>query len=84
MTYFYLLSTTIILLSGLLCLVLRRRTRQKGNVANQYARIADEKAPNLQRQYLPGDSPGYYTGDPTNDVLVVKAMDLTPNPPNEE
>ena len=32
---------------------------------------------------VPGESPAYYIGDPTNDVLVIKGLDLIPNPPVE-
>ena len=71
---------------GLVCLILGILVRQHIS-SDGSAPVADETAPNaptLERQYLPGNSPGYYTGDPTNDVLVVEAMDLTPNPPTEE
>ena len=42
--------------------------------------IADEKTGPVQGP-LPGDSPAYYTGDPSNDVLEIESFDLVPNPP---
>lgn len=32
---------------------------------------------------VPGDSPCHYVGDPSNDVLIIEALDLEPNPPIE-
>lgn len=30
-----------------------------------------------------GDSPAYYNGDPTDDILSIETLDLLPNPPTE-
>ncbi|KAF2424834.1 hypothetical protein EJ08DRAFT_681807 [Tothia fuscella] len=35
-------------------------------------------------QKVPGDSPAYYTGDPSTDVLKIENLDLMPNPPHGE
>jgi hypothetical protein len=32
-------------------------------------------------QKVPGDSPAYYTSDPSNDVLQIESIDVVPNPP---
>ena len=48
-----------------------------------YPRHADEKANVSQQQSVPGDSPACYVGDPSNDVLKIKALDLAFNPPKE-
>lgn len=32
---------------------------------------------------VPGDSPVYYIGDPSNDILSIQSLDLIPNPPDE-
>ena len=45
--------------------------------------LADEEVTVSTSLSVPGDSPAYYTGDPSNDVLVVSALDLKPNPPKE-
>jgi len=34
-------------------------------------------------QAVPGDSPAFYVGDPSNDILSINALDLLPNPPIE-
>ena len=45
--------------------------------------VANEKVSASTRLSVPGDSPAYYTGDPSNDALVISALDLKPNPPKE-
>jgi hypothetical protein len=35
------------------------------------------------RQAVPGDSPAFYVGDQSNDILSIDALDLLPNPPVE-
>jgi hypothetical protein len=46
-----------------------------------YPRHADEKAIVSQRPSVPGNSPACYVGDPSNDVLKIKALDLALEPP---
>ena len=36
-----------------------------------------------ERQAVPGDSPAFYVGDPSNDLLSIDSLDLLPNPPVE-
>ena len=45
--------------------------------------VLNEKVIPSTRQSVPGHSPAYYTGDPSNDVLVIEALHLEPNPPKE-
>jgi len=35
------------------------------------------------QQRVPGDSPAYYNGDPSNNILAIEILDLLPNPPIE-
>lgn len=35
------------------------------------------------RQAVPGDSPAYYVGDPSHDILSIETLNLVPNPPIE-
>ena len=79
---FYLLSLLLVSLAALLYLLLKRMTSHSTD-SSLFAAVANEKAGTLDRQYVPGDSPAYYTGETSNDVLVINALDLTPNPPRE-
>lgn len=36
-----------------------------------------------RRQAIPGDSPAYYVGDPSHDILSIETLNLVPNPPIE-
>ena len=81
------MNTYVLVLSGYALLVLliayivwdeiRRSSRNRLSFKNI---MADEK-PNPVQGPSPGDSPAYYTGDPSNDVLEIESLDLVPNPP---
>lgn len=80
----YLLSTCLIWLVALLYLLLKRLPSPHITDNHFATAFADEKAGIIaERQHVPGDSPAYYTGDTSNDVLVVNELKLTPNPPRE-
>ena len=80
--YSYLVGPSLVLLLCVIYLFLKRITSLRKE-CESYPRLADEKANLSQQQSVPGDSPAYYTGDPSNDILGIEALDLTPNPPIE-
>ena len=76
----YLVCSPLLLLLAVIYLLLKKMTSLRKGFES-YPRPADEKGIAAQRQHLHGDSPAYYTGDPSNDVLKIETLDLVPNPP---
>ena len=80
--YSYLVYPSLLLLLFIIFLFLKRMTSPRKQ-CESHPKLADEKANVSQQQSVPGDSPAYYTGDPSHDVLEIEALDLAPNPPTE-
>ena len=81
--YSYLTYASLLLLLFILYLVLKRMASSPHKSDPSTNNLADEKANGSLQHLVPGDSPAYYTGDPSNDVLEIKSLDLRPNPPTE-
>ena len=81
--YYYLLCPLPLLLVSVLYLNLKSMGSPSHHSDSRTDNLADEKATGLQEQSVPGDSPAYYTGDPSTDVLEIESLDLMPNPPME-
>jgi hypothetical protein len=80
--YSYLVYPSLLPLLFAIFLLLKRMTPPRKQ-CESYPKLADEKANVSQQQPVPGDSPAYYTGDPSHDVLEIEVLDLAPNPPIE-
>ena len=69
----------LLLISALLLYVLMRALLP--GIPKRSLAALDDAMVSATRADLPGDSPAYYVGDNSNDVLKIKSLDLKPNPP---
>jgi hypothetical protein len=81
--YSYLFYPSLLLLLFVICLFFLRSMTSPRKECEPYPRHADEKANVSQQQSVPGSSTACYVGDPSNDVLKIKALDLAFDPPEK-
>lgn len=62
-------------------LLYTKSLKRKNN--KSYPGDADEKATMSQPKAVPGKSPASYIGDPSNDILQIKRLDLIFGPPED-
>jgi hypothetical protein len=75
--YIICLSLLFLVIVGVV-LICRKSPSEKHQCFLEHA---DEKALMSQQTSVPGESPALYVGDPSNDVLKIKTLDLAFGPP---
>lgn len=80
---YYVLSLWLVFLVAVGVLLTYTKTPKRNNNNMSYPGHADEKAIMPQSKAVPGKSPAVYIGDPANDILQIKRLDLVFGPPED-